>query len=161
MRLALVAVVFAAMYLPVTASAQVVGAWTTETQHDEFDGTYVTVISQLGTDRELLLSIGCQSEVDNIWMMLVAPGPSASWNVFQNGTVDIRIDDREAETLTFTDNNRTLSRFTIPFENNVVSRLSTGSRLLMRVRAFRSGSETDTFNLRGLESAIAEADCGD
>ena len=139
----------AAVLFPLPASAQ---TWHTEVVEDEFDGARTTYITQIGGGRQLVLTLTCD---DAGVVVGLNPGPAVRWRVFEHGTVDLRLDGGPAVSVSFEDFDTSL--LSPAFD---VGMLTNAETVMIRASAYRQGTETDTFQMPGLESALEAAGCG-
>ena len=119
---------------------------------DEFDGKLRSYIMQNGDNQQLTLDIIC--EPGTAITISLSPGPSAEWEVFRNGEVDLRFDDGSPVSEQFDDADTVLFTSDLP-----IDRLIGADTLTVRVQSYPFGLEVDTFNMIGLSPAMERADC--
>ena len=128
---------------PTLAVAQ---AWMVETVEDEFTGERSTYVTQVGDDRELVLDIVCDAAGH---VLALSAGPGVTWAIFKHGDIGIRYDQGPPITERFEDLDTSLA--SPGFDLGLLTGAAT---LTVQVAIYPLGTETDTFQLRGLAETL-------
>ena len=131
---------------------QRMGAWDVMTFEDEFDGTESKLAFQDSSDGDLSMVVSCP--VANALMFVqLRPGPAADWRVFDDGAVDLRLDETLLASITLDDENTHLIGIVD------IRDWTAGSVLTVRVSVFRAGYEVGSFDMSGLRSVLGALAC--